>query len=92
MPSRKPKPPPTCGTCKQRIIFARIGTASIALDPAPSDTGTVAAYVTATGARTGRWLAKDERPASHEKRYAQHRCPRPPKPVPQPDLFTTTAD
>lgn len=92
MPSRKPKPPPACATCHAPITFARIHAASIPLDPAPSDTGTVAVYTTHTGARIGRWLAKNEQPIGIEKRYAQHRCPKPakPEPSPQPDLFTTT--
>jgi len=91
MSARKPKPPPRCATCHAPLLFARIGRYSIPLDPAPADHGTVAAYVTATGGRVGRWLAKGERPAAHEKQYKQHRCPRPdpaPKPEPQPTLFT----
>jgi hypothetical protein len=92
---RKPKPPPQCGTCKAPLIFARIGRWAIPLDPAPAADGTVAAYVTSTGGRVGRWLAKTEQPFSHEKRYRQHRCPKPepaPKPEPLPDLFSTLTD
>lgn len=90
--ARTPKPSPQCSQCKAPLIFARISRWSIPLDPAPAGDGTVAAYVTAAGGRVGRWLAKDEQPFGHEKRYTQHRCPRPPKPAPLPTLFDTLTD
>jgi len=87
---RKPKAAPQCGTCRAPLIFARVTRWPIPLNPEPDPAGTIAAYVTGTGGRVGRWLTAGEQPYAHEKRYAQHKCPRPPKTAePQPDaLFT----
>lgn len=92
MPKRKP--PPQCGTCHAPLLFVAIvrGGPTIAFDKEPlAEGGTVAAYRTAAGAMTGRWLAKGDVPYSHEKRYKPHRCPPPPKPDPPLALFDVDA-
>lgn len=82
------KPPPQCATCRAPLLFVRIAAITLALDKEPvAEGGTVAAYRTAAGGWSARWLVKSDVPQSHEKRYARHQCPKPPGPEPPPALF-----
>lgn len=66
----------TCDDCTVRVIYPRLETGKKMppVDYGPDPIGTVAIHHKASGAYTGRWLAKDEQPGPHETRHAVHHC------------------
>lgn len=96
----KRKPPPACKDCDAPVLFIRVWServsryVSVPVSPEPDTAGSVAAD--AVGPRTGRFLAKDEQPYHHERRYKQHKCPpahpAPCEPVPEPPQPVTLFD